>query len=162
MSQCAESAVRIRGASPADRESILTLMREYWAFERVEGFDPARVGRQLDAFLSSPRWGRLWVAESKGRLVGYLVAAYVYSFEYGGAMAELDELFVIETCRGRGIGQALLAAGREALEADGCVAVQLMVADWNEAGQRFYRQRRFAPKAGYRLWVAPLAPTRAG
>lgn len=160
MSQYAESAVRIRDASATDRESVLALMREYWAFEQVAGFDPVRVGRQLDVFLSSPRWGRLWVAESQGRLVGYLVGAYVYSFEYGGPMAEFDELFVIETCRGRGIGQQLLDTGREALKGDGCVAVQLMVADWNETGQRFYQQRRFAPKVGYRLWVAPLAATR--
>lgn len=146
----------IRDASLRDVGPLLPLMQAYWAFEQVEGFKPGRIRKQLEEFLATPRFGRLWVAEAQGQLVAYVVLAYVYSFEYGGRMAEFDELYVVENWRGAGLGRRLMDAGREALSQEGCVAVQLQVADWNEAGQRFYRREGFAPKRGYRLWVAPI------
>jgi GNAT superfamily N-acetyltransferase len=161
MCEEAGSEIRIREATRSDVEQILPLMEAYWAFEQAEGFDKGKIWRQLESFLSTPQFGRLWVAEVRGRLVGYAVAAFVYSFEYGGPMAEFDELFVIDAMRGAGLGRRLIEAGRAALERDGCVAVQLQVADWNEAGQRFYRREGFAPKSGYRLWVAPLGASGA-
>lgn len=147
---------RIREAVRSDADRILSLMEAYWAFEQAPGFESGRIRRQLEDFLCTPKFGRAWVAEEGGRVVAYVVAAYVYSFEYGGSMAELDELFVVEGSRGRGLGRALIATACEALERHGCVAVQLQVADCNEAGQRFYDREGFAPKSGYRLWVAPL------
>jgi GNAT superfamily N-acetyltransferase len=147
---------RIREAVRSDVDRILPLMEAYWAFEQAQGFESDRIRRQLEDFLSTPKFGRAWVAEEGERVVAYVVAAYVYSFEYGGPMAELDELFVVEGYRGRGLGRALIATACKALERHGCVVVQLQVADWNEAGQRFYGREGFAPKSGYRLWVAPL------
>jgi len=141
---------------PSDIDRLLPLMEAYWAFEQTPGFESGRIRRQLEEFLCTPRFGRAWVAEDGQRAIGYVIAAYVYSFEYGGSMAELDELFVEEGFRGRGLGKALIATAWEALERHGCVAVQLQVADWNEAGQRFYDREGFAPKSGYRLWVAPF------
>jgi ribosomal protein S18 acetylase RimI-like enzyme len=77
--------------------------------------------------------------------VGYLLCTFVYSFEHGGLMAEIDELFVGAAYRQQGIGRALLARARTALAACGCLWLQMQVADDNA--------RR---KSGYRLWVAPL------
>lgn len=147
---------RIREAMSSDVDRLLPLMEAYWAFEQAPGFESGRIRRQLEEFLCTPKFGRAWVAEDGQRVIAYVVAAYVYSFEYGGSMAELDELFVAEGFRGRGLGKALIATACEALERHGCVAVQLQVADWNEAGQRFYGREGFTPKSGYRLWVAPL------
>ena len=147
---------RIREAVGSDVDRILPLMEAYWAFEQVPRFESGRIRRQLEHFLCTPKFGQAWIAEEGERVIAYAVAAYVYSFEYGGSMAELDELFVEEGSRGRGLGRALIATACEALERQGCVAVQLQVADWNEAGQRFYDREGFAPKSGYRLWVAPL------
>src|SRR6185312_2088552 len=132
---------RIREAVRSDVERSLQLMEAYWAFEQAPGFESGRIRRQLEDFLCTPKFGRAWIAEEGERAVGYVVAAYVYSFEYGGSMAELDELFVVEGSRGRGLGRALIATACEALERHGCVAVQLQVADWNE-GSALLRSRR--------------------
>jgi ribosomal protein S18 acetylase RimI-like enzyme len=77
----------------------------------------------------------------------------VFSFEYGGRMAEVDELFVEEASRGRGIGRQLLETARHALQQEGCAALQLQVADDNSRAQKFYSSFGFRPKQGYRLWT---------
>ena|SRR5579862_8995367 len=150
------SRVEIRAATAVDAKPILPLLQAYWAFEGTPGFDPDALNRRLVAFLSNRTYGLAWVAQDADRLVGYLLAAFVFSFEYGGRMAEVDELFVEEASRGRGIGRQLLETARHALEQEGCAALQLQVADDNRRAQKFYSSFGFRPKQGYRLWTVAV------
>jgi GNAT superfamily N-acetyltransferase len=153
-------AVGIRAATTKDAEAILPLLEAYWAFEGTAGFDPIILHRRLLEFLSNRAYGLAWVAESGDRLVGYLLAAFVFSFEYGGRMAEVDEFFIEEASRGRGVGRRMLEIARDALEREGCAALQLQVADGNRQAQNFYSSCGFAPKQGYRLWTVAPAVTK--
>jgi ribosomal protein S18 acetylase RimI-like enzyme len=150
------SRVEIRAATTADAKAILPLLEAYWAFEGTSGFDPDTLNRRLEEFLSNRAYGLAWVAQDADRLVGYLLAAYVFSFEYGGRMAEVDEFFVEEASRGRGIGRRMLETARHALAREGCAALQLQVADDNRQAQKFYSSFGFGPKQSYRLWTVAL------
>ncbi|WP_338419540.1 GNAT family N-acetyltransferase [Flavobacterium glaciei] len=46
--------------------------------------------------------------ESDYKIVGYIILTFVFSFEYLGRIAFLDELYVTETARGKGIGSKAL------------------------------------------------------
>lgn len=148
--------VEIRSATATDAEALVPLLKAYWTFEGTAGFEAKTLRRRLSEFLSNPAHGLAWVAQDERRLVGYLLAAFVFSFEYGGRMAEIDEFFVEEASRGRGIGRRLLETAREALTREGCAALQLQVAEGNRAAQKFYASFGFAPKQGYRLWTVAL------
>ena len=100
--------------------------------------------------------GSGWLASGTDGAVGYLLCTLVYSFEHGGLVAEIDELFVGPEHRRHGIGQALLARARAELAAQGCGWLQLQVADGNMQSQGFYSRLGFKQKSGYRLWMAPL------
>jgi len=69
-------------------------------------------------------------------------------------MAEIDELFVRPQSRGRGLGQALLAAARTGLAGCECRWLQMQVADDNPDAQHFYarlgfrQKKRLPPVAG--------------
>jgi ribosomal protein S18 acetylase RimI-like enzyme len=156
------AGVHIRPASIADAGPLLPLIQAYWQHEDIAGFEPARLSRQLDEFLAAPAHGRGWLAMHGALAVGYLLCAFVYSFEHGGLMAEVDELFVQPEYRRQGLGQALLAAARTELTAGGCGALQMQVADDNPGAQDFYRRLGFREKSGYRLWVAALQTEAAG
>jgi ribosomal protein S18 acetylase RimI-like enzyme len=162
MTQNSTPGIDIRPASIADAGQLLPLVKAYWQHDGIAGFEPARLSRQLDEFLATPAHGRGWLAMHAGLAVGYLLCAFVYSFEHGGLMAEVDELFVTPEYRRRGLGQALLAAARTGLTASGCGALQMQVADDNPGAQDFYARLGFAPKSGYRLWVAALRTEAAG
>ena len=51
----------------------------------------------------------------------------------------LEDLFVVETHRRRGVGRALLAEVRRIAEARGAGRLEWMVLDWNEPAIAFYR-----------------------
>jgi ribosomal protein S18 acetylase RimI-like enzyme len=150
------NGIAIREASTSDTEQLLPLIEAYWRHEEIVGYDAARLRRQLKEFLATPAYGRGWLATRTDVPVGYLLCSFVYSFEHGGLMAEIDEFFTAAPSRRQGIGQALLAGARSSLAALGCVWLQMQVADANTLARRFYTRQGFEEKAGYRLWLAPL------
>jgi GNAT superfamily N-acetyltransferase len=149
--------MNIRPAAASDIPALLALVRRYWHVEGIEGFAALRVELVLQRLLDDPRLGLVWIAESDGRLQGYLIAVLVLSVEHRGVMAEIDEFFVMPEARSRGVGGRLLAAAETGLAARGCVRVQLQLGAANTAGRAFYEHRGYAPRAGYELLDKPLA-----
>jgi len=156
------NGIAIREASTSDAEQMLPLIEAYWRHDEIVGYDAARLRRQLEEFLSTPAYGRGWLAMHTDVPVGYLLCTFVYSFEHGGLMAEIDEIFVASSYRRQGVGQALLASARSSLTALGCLCLQMQVADANALARRFYTRLGFEEKAGYRLWLAPLRSSADG
>ena len=155
--------VILRPAAGPDIPELLALVRRYWEYERLPGFEALRVELLLKRLIAAPHLGAAWVAEAEGRLVGYLVAVTVLSLEHGGLMAEIDELFVLPEARSQGIGTRLLAAAEAALAARGCVRMQLQLATGNAAAREFYQHRGYRAREGYRLLerALPGAPSGA-
>jgi GNAT superfamily N-acetyltransferase len=152
----------VRGAQPEDIPQLLSLVRRYWEFEAIGGFEALRVELSLKQLLADPRLGAAWLADDHGQLRGYLIAVRVLSLEHGGLMAEVDELFVLPQARGRGLGAQLLAAAEAALAAGGCVRLQLQLAVANEAARAFYARHGYTPRDGYRLLDKALSGQRSG
>ena len=143
--------MRIRTAVETDIPQLLSLVRRYWQFEDIEGFDALRIELLLKRLLAQRTLGEIWVAEEDGHLIGYLVLMYVLSLEHQGLMAEVDEFFVLPQVRSRGVGGQLLSAAEEALRRRGCVRLQLQLAVTNEAARLFYMHRGYRGRAGYEL-----------
>jgi ribosomal protein S18 acetylase RimI-like enzyme len=148
--------MKILELSISEADQLLPLIELYWRHDNIVGYEPSRLRRQLAEFLSEPAYGRGWLATRSDVAVGYLLCSFVYSFEHGGLMAEIDELFVAAPYRRQGLGQALLARAKSDLAVRGCRYLQMQVADDNEEAQTFYGQVGFKRKDGYRLWLAPL------
>jgi ribosomal protein S18 acetylase RimI-like enzyme len=98
-----------------------------------------------------PRLGRVWIATVDGVDAGYLLAVFVFSLEFQGMSAEIDEFCVMPEHRGAGIGAQLLAAAEQDFRAAGCTNVSLQIGRANEAARKFYRGRGFEDRAGYEL-----------
>jgi GNAT superfamily N-acetyltransferase len=141
----------VRAATIADADGIALLVREYWQFEGIAGFDQLRIRHLLVRLLSTPASGACWVAGEGSRLCGYLLAVYVFSLEHGGTMAEIDEFYVSAAERSGGIGAKLLEAAERAMAARGLVRLQLQLGLKNARGAEFYRRHGFEPRAGYTL-----------
>lgn len=162
----------VRAAAERDIPQLLALIRRYWDFEGLAGFEALRIELLLKELIgaqspsaATPPSGTVWVAESDGRLVGYLVAVTLWSLEHMGPMAEIDEMFVVPEARARGVGQQLLTSLEQHLAARGCVRLQLQLGVSNTAARAFYRRLGFEPRAGYALYDKPLGllkPLRPG
>jgi GNAT superfamily N-acetyltransferase len=126
-------------------------MECYWKFEAIDGFDRSHIQSLLENLLSTPERGGVWVAEMDGRLCGYLTAVYLFSFEYGGMVAEIDEFFVSAEKRSAGVGSLLVAAAERAMAAQGLARLQLQLGADNHRGRVFYERHGFRRRAGYEL-----------
>lgn len=141
----------IRTAVAKDVPRLVSLVRHYWQFEGIPGFEALRVELLLTHLIAHSALGGIWVAEEAAELHGYLVVVHVVSLEHQGLMAEVDEFFVLPQARGQGLGAQLLAAAEEALRRRGCVRLQLQLATRNAAARLFYERRGYQRRAGYEL-----------
>jgi GNAT superfamily N-acetyltransferase len=142
----------IRRACLEDIPQLLALIRRYWDFEGIEGFAALRIELVLKELLAHPaERGWVWVAESQGTFIGYLIVVLVMSVEHQGLLGEIDELFVLPESRSHGAGAALLAGAEAELLRRGCVRLQLQLARGNTRARSFYERLGFAARAGYAL-----------
>jgi GNAT superfamily N-acetyltransferase len=128
----------IRRATVNDVSLLLTMIRELAEYEReldlvsiTEG-DLAR-----DGFGANPKF-RALIAEWDKQPAGYAFFFGYYS-TWAGTGLFLEDLFVRQQFRSRGIGKALLAAVAKIAVQENSYAVHWEVLDWNEKAIEFYK-----------------------
>ena len=146
---------RIRAATSADLDAVTALRREYCPQDGVV-FDPQRNRAALTRLLADPGLGRLWIAEDGAAAAGYLCLCTGFSLEFGRD-AFVDELYVRERRRRRGLGRALLETAIAACPGMNVEALHLLVAPGNDRARRLYERRGFAEenRRVLTLWIAP-------
>lgn len=145
----------IRPATPADAPAIHALLTLLAAFEGgAVKAAPADLERDLAAGLFAAL-----LAEKDGRAVGVLTHFPTYSSWLGRPGVMIHDLFVVEPARGRGIGEALVAALADLANENGWARMDVNVVESNAAGRRFYERMGLAPTEGwlgYRIEGEPL------
>lgn len=91
-----------------------------------------------DGFGPHPKF-RALIAEWDGHSVGYALFFGYYSTWEGRAGIFLEDLFVHEEFRGKGIGKALLAHVAAIATKEKCYGIRWEVLDWNEPAIKFYK-----------------------
>jgi len=134
--------VDIRAANATDLESVLALMREYYAFDGLT-LNEDRSRQALATLLGDHTLGRIWLIIDAGAPVGYAVLTLGYSLEYEGRDAFVDEIYLRASHRGRGIGSQALAVMEDACRVHGVQALHLEVRAGNVDAQRAYLRAGF-------------------
>jgi GNAT superfamily N-acetyltransferase len=128
---------KVRRAKRSDSSHFLKLVVALAKFEHLQTPSPA-AGRRMVAEIFDRRSIHLLVAESGERLVGYALYFFTYSSFLARPTLYIEDLFVLDEQRGKGIGQSLfLRCAREAAE-KGCGRMEWSVLNWNSRAIRFY------------------------
>jgi GNAT superfamily N-acetyltransferase len=143
--------LQVRRATSDDVPILSPLVGAYWAFEGISPFDSPRVSAQLAQLLRESRLGCAWLAFVDGEPVGYLLAVYVFSLEYLGLTAEIDEFFVLPEQRGHGVGAEMVRIAELEFIHAGCTKVSLQLSRGNDSARAFYRRHGYAERSGYEL-----------
>ena len=108
------------------------------------GYDEARQRKGLENLTEAPDHGGTWIIQVDGRNAGYIVLTACYSLEFYGRYGLLDELFVDEQWRGKGVGTKALAFAEEWSRNRGFRALRLEVSHANPGALRLYRRFGFS------------------
>ncbi len=152
--------IAVRAGRPADVPFVLGSIRALAEFENLahqfEGSADA-----LSDHLFGPRPScELSIAEVDGEPRGYALFFSTYSTFLTRPGLFLEDLFVLEPWRGRGLGRALLVDLARKAVARGCGRLEWSVLDWNRRAIDFYDSLGAKPVRGwipYRLEGEALA-----
>lgn len=137
--------VRLIPVSPADRGRLIAMMKEYYAYDRIR-FDGRRVRTGLKALMADSRYGRAWFIRYDGRNAGYLVLTYCFSVEFGGRYGLIDEIYLRDKYREKGIGGKAIGFVLKQCRKEGVRTVRLEVERHNVRAQRLYVREGFFPE----------------
>jgi GNAT superfamily N-acetyltransferase len=130
---------RVRPARPGDEHTLFALIQALARYEKLEHTvtgDAERLRAHL--FGPAPSVSALLAESDAGAALGFALFFSNYSTFLTSPGVYLEDLFVIEEARGRGVGRALLReVARIALER-GAGRLEWTVLDWNAKAISFY------------------------
>lgn len=87
-----------------DIDVVVQMMADFYAIDNYP-FDVAVAKGLLREFVENETLGKGWLIWNEDKPVGYVILTFVFSFEYKGRIAFLDELFIAPDARGKGFGK---------------------------------------------------------
>lgn len=142
-------SVKLVAGTTRDITRVLAMAR---AFHEEDRHPLTPAGETaLARLLAGERLGRLWLVEEGGLLCGYAILTLGFSVEFGGPDVFLDELYIVPSARGRGLGAQTLALLDAEARTLGAVMMHLGVEPHNDRVLRLYERHGFRNR-GVRLY----------
>ena len=129
----------IREATRTDAQLLVTMIREFAQFERqLEHVVITPDDLLRDGLGTGSRLHGL-VAEWEGQPAGYAIYFFTYSTWVGRYSLFIEDIFVRDQFRGKGIGKALMKHMAAIADKQSCYGMRWEVLDWNTPAIDFYR-----------------------
>ena len=138
-------SLTIRNAVKGEAPLILGFIRKLAVYEKLADEVVATeddIDRAL--FCEHPKAFAL-IAEWRGEPCGFALYFFNYSTFVGRHGVYLEDLFVLEMHRGKGIGKALLARLARIAKENNCGRLEWSVLDWNAPSIAFYKSLGAVP-----------------
>jgi GNAT superfamily N-acetyltransferase len=137
--------MRIRRATMGDIDAMSRMVGGLFSMEPDFAADPAKQRRGLEAVLRSGEAAAFVAATDSGIAVGMVTVQLVISTAEGGPSGLLEDLFVEEQYRRRGVAAALVGAVEAWCSERGATRVQLLADRDNDRALRFYDAAGYLP-----------------
>jgi ribosomal protein S18 acetylase RimI-like enzyme len=125
-----------------DISTITQMMQDFYAIDNYP-IDIEESKKLFQEFITNENLGKSWLIYSEKEIVGYIILTFIFSFEYGGKIAFVDELFIKETARGKGIGKEAIQFIQREVPKLSLKLLYLEVEPHNENAQKLYLAHDF-------------------
>jgi len=126
---------KLRQATESDFANILNLFKEFATFEKV----PEKMVNSVDRMMKEKDLFNCFVAETKDKnIIGYVTYFFTYHTWIGKCLY-MDDLYVVDAYRHKGIGKKLLETVIDIAKTQGCHKLRWQVSNWNKNAQEFYK-----------------------
>jgi GNAT superfamily N-acetyltransferase len=132
------AGVDIAPVSTAEFEALLPLIAAYQRFYEVEDIDEERNRAFFHRFLAPSDDGMLLGARDGDGLLGYACLYWHFSSLAAAESVLMNDLFVTEAARGRGVGRTLIESSAVVARERGAAHLEWATAPDNLTAQRLY------------------------
>lgn len=141
----------IRASTPDEAGLVFTLLHELAVYEKLDTpeffhLTPAIIARD---FYGASQKVHADLAFWDGHPAGVCLWYRTYASFRAAPGIFLEDLYVRDAYRGKGIGKAFFTHLARTAEADGARRIEWTVLDWNETAIGFYRGMGAAPNEGW-------------
>ena len=126
-----------------DKSAYINMSCAFYKTDAVlSKINPENLHKTFQAIIDQNPYVDGFMIEKDGEAAGYALVSFTYSNPMGGVVLLLEELFIKDTYRGKGLGKQSLKE-LEAYYDDRVVAMRLEVVNDNEPAIRLYSDLGF-------------------
>jgi len=130
----------IRPIQVEDLDNIVSLMREFAAYENLSEYCEVTVERLSAAMFGEVSSVEGLIASDGETPIGYALYYPNFASFRGQRGLYLEDLYIADDFRGKAIGESLIKEMARIAASRGFERIDFMVLDWNESATRFYQQ----------------------
>ena len=134
--------IQFKSLQKSDIEIVTKMMQDFYAIDNYP-IDIETSKKLFHEFIADENLGKCWLIYHEEEIVGYVILTFIFSFEYKGRIAFLDELYLKETARGKGIGKIIIDFIKEQATVLNVKLIYLEVENHNEKAQKLYLANDF-------------------
>jgi GNAT superfamily N-acetyltransferase len=131
--------LQLSPATENDLPAILSFIEKLAAYEKLSGMVEITAQSLREALFGERPYAEVILARIDGSPAGFALFFYTYSTFLGKPGLWLEDLFVEEAHRGKGVGTALMVELARIARARGCGRFEWSVLDWNTPSIEFYK-----------------------
>lgn len=134
------AAVTLKRVNGSDVPALMSLIRSLATYERLEQHITATEQDLFNGLFGDRAIAEAVIAWRGDEPVGFVIWYETFSTFRGRKGIYVEDLFVVESCRGTGVGRVLLQhLAQVAIERD-CFRLEWEVLRWNEPAIAFYER----------------------
>ncbi len=137
-------------AHESDILEILAMRKEFYKIDQYD-FEESTQFKITKDFILNPQLGRCWIIKLEELTAGYICLTFDFSFEYGGKIAFVDELYIKPEYRKKGIGSKILPQIIEKAKTLKIMTLLLESEKHNVIANKLYQKNGFKSNERYLL-----------
>ena len=150
-----EQKAVLRQASSRDIPILLGFIKSYYKLESIVFFED-KVHKALIELINSNNIGRVWLIYLNNKAIGYIVLCFSYSLVSFGQDGMIDEFYIDDEYRKKGIGTQILKIVMKNSKKLGLNCLYLEISKNNIAAQTLYEKLNFKVRDNYFLMKLDL------
>ncbi len=129
-------------ATVSDIPELCRMMKDFYAID-LYPFDEKTTQENFLKFINDNNLGECFTILSEGEIAGYIILVKYFSFEFGGTILFLDELFVKPEFQGRSLGKKALEFVKDYSVENNFRVVLLEIENHNDKAKKLYENYGF-------------------
>ncbi|SEQ86594.1 Acetyltransferase (GNAT) family protein [Epilithonimonas lactis] len=129
-------------AKTTDIPELSQMMKDFYAID-LYPFDEKVTNENFAKFINEEKYGGCFKILFEGQIAGYIILVKYFSFEFGGEILFLDELFIKPEFQGKSLGKKALEFVKDYSVEKNFKVVLLEIENHNDKAKKLYEHYGF-------------------